>query len=437
LLCIRTALFLSFALCLMAQSDQEYSGPAVLSRGQVPNPTTPAPITFRPYIGISGIYDSGLIPVSVTSNGQIPYTDSYGVELNLGLYGYHNWKHTTLALDYRGDFRHYSAASYYDGSDHFLSLILTHKPSRHIEFTLRNQAGTYSQNYFLPSVVPQNTFLQTPANDLYDNRVIFVSTAGDMTYQKSARLSFDLGGEGDLVRRRSTALYGVTSYSAHGDTQYRISRHTTIGVDYHYLHFDFTRAFGATDIHSVGLDLSRQLTKRMQVSVRLGGARVETQNLVQVAIDPAIAALLGISVGVQAAYHVNYSPDLTARLINMFHHAEFQLDYGDTLTPGNGVYVTSRMQTGDATYSYTGVRYWNFGVSATYSRLSALVQTLGSYTTYGGGVGVTRELTKSLHAVVRFDERHFKVAGSQFVHNEARVSFGLAFSPGDVPLALW
>ena len=50
------------------------------------------------------------MPVSVTSAGEIPFGDLYGVELNLGAYTYHIWKHTTLGLDYRGDFRHYSAS---------------------------------------------------------------------------------------------------------------------------------------------------------------------------------------------------------------------------------------------------------------------------------------------------------------------------------------
>jgi hypothetical protein len=66
------------------------------------------------------------------------------LELNLGAYTYHVWKHTTLALDYRGDLRHYSD-TYWDGTDQFLSLILTHKPTKRTTFTLRNQGGSLFQ----------------------------------------------------------------------------------------------------------------------------------------------------------------------------------------------------------------------------------------------------------------------------------------------------
>src|ERR1017187_8353116 len=110
LLLVRTTLFFGCVLGLMAQSDSSpassdegYSGPAILSRGETPGAQTAAPIAFRPYIGLSGIYDTGLVPVSVTSTGGIPSSDLYGVELNLGAYTYHVWKHTTLGLDYRGD----------------------------------------------------------------------------------------------------------------------------------------------------------------------------------------------------------------------------------------------------------------------------------------------------------------------------------------------
>ena len=125
MLLVRTTLFFGCALALMAQSDsqqpdspqpdssqgssgEECSGLAILSRGQTPAMQSVAPIAFRPYIGLSGTYDTGLVPVAVTSTGQIPFTDLYGVALTVGAYTYHVWRHITLGLDYRGDFRHYS-----------------------------------------------------------------------------------------------------------------------------------------------------------------------------------------------------------------------------------------------------------------------------------------------------------------------------------------
>jgi len=421
----------------MAQTT-EYGGPAILSRGEMPSLNAPASISFRPFIGISGIYDTSLFPVAVTSTGQVPFTDGYGEELNYGLSGSQVWQRTTLSLDFRGDLRHYSPQSYYDSSDDFLALTLTNTPARHLKFTLRSQAGTYSQNSFLPNyeyLYP--TYLQTPQNDIYDNRVIFGSAAGDLTYQKSARLSFNIGGEGDLVRRRSTALYGVTEAAARGDVQYRITRHSTIGADYHYMHFDFTRGFGYSNIQSVGVDYSTQFTRQLQLSAHIGGARVTGLNLVDIPIDPAIAAIIGQTFGVQTAHPLQYAPDIMARLTYSQRHSTFSVGYLNTVSPGNGIYLTSKMQSGTGSYSYTGIRNWNFGLDSYYSRLDALVQTLGAYDSYGGGMGVTRTLGKGLHAVMRFDALRYQIANNFFAHNEYRVSVGLNWSPGEVPLALW
>src|ERR1017187_10856625 len=93
------------------RSGEECSGLAILSRGQTPAMQSVAPIAFRPYIGLSATYDTGLVPVAVTSTGQIPSTDLYEVALNAGAYTYHVWRHITLGLDYRGDFRQYSTSS--------------------------------------------------------------------------------------------------------------------------------------------------------------------------------------------------------------------------------------------------------------------------------------------------------------------------------------
>ena len=99
-------------------------------------------------------------------------------------------------------------------------------------------------------------------------------------------------------------------------------------------------------------------------------------------------------------------PDIEVRLTDSFRRSRFTLAYLDQVTPGNGVYLTSRNNSGNASYSYSGVRHWNFGGEwHLWPDDSALVQTVGAYTTYGAGVGVTRDLGKGLHSVLRLDAR--------------------------------
>lgn len=230
----------------------------------------------------------------------------------------------------------------------------------------------------------------------------------------------------------------MTSGVARGDLEYRVSRHSTIGADYRFTYFEYTKGFGNSDIHSVGLNYSTALSPHLQFSARIGGARVESQSLTVVTLDPTIAALLGESVGIQAAYQRNYVPDLQGRLSYSGKMSQFSLAYYNQVIPGNGVYLTSRNNTGNVTYSYTGVRHWNFGLNGMYGRMTALVQGIGAYTAYGAGFGVTRDLAKGLHVVGRFDVRHYDVSGGTLpINTEYRTSLGFTFSPGELPLVLW
>ena len=75
--------------------------------------------------------------------------------------------------------------------------------------TLREAGGTYSRGYLLNTAGYYIPDLQgIPTNELFDNRVVYASTAMGVTYQKTARLSFNFEGEGFMMRRRSSALYG-------------------------------------------------------------------------------------------------------------------------------------------------------------------------------------------------------------------------------------
>ena len=83
------------------------------------------------------------------------------------------------------------------------------------------------------------------------------------------------------------------------------------------------------------------------------------------------------------------------------------------------------------------MRKLNIGVSGGYSSIASLSHNICNYKGATGGTGLTYQLTKAVHAVARYDYRHYDVDGFAFKRNTYRASIGLAFSPGEVPLALW
>ena len=161
----------------------------------------------------------------------------------------------------------------------------------------------------------------------------------------------------------------MTGAQARGDFAYRLSRFTTVGADYEFNHFDFTKAVGGSDVHTIGLTFATRLSRYWEFGLYGGASRVESLFLTRVPIDPAVAAIIGQSFGIEVGYRVHYMPTIRARLSRRFRAGLFALAYKREVNAGNGVYLTTAGDLGSATYSYTGVRYWNFTLGAAYARL--------------------------------------------------------------------
>lgn len=420
--------------------EPEYGGPAILSRGGTASIRTPSEnIKIRPYLSVTGSYDSGITPVILNSNGGILQEGSWGVEAEFGVNGYHRWKSATLGIDYKGTYRDYTANSYFNGTDQSLELIFQKQATRHISYTLRETAGILNRSlfYYGPYDFVDPTFAQAPTQDVFDGRTLYLNTMADVTYQKTARLSFNFGGDGFLIRRRSSALYGVTGYRARADMAYRTSRTATSGLAYDFTHFEYNKGFGGSDIHTVAITQSFRFGPHWELAMSAGGSRVETLGLTQVDIDPVIAAIIGRTQGIAVIYLVNWVPAAKVLLARSLRHGSINFQYDRGVTPGNGLFLTSKTENATAGFSYTGVRKLNIGASGGHSSFGTLALNLGNYSAWSAGAGMTYRLTGPLSFTSRYDYRHYDVAQSIFLRNTYRVDFGFAFSPRDVPLTLW
>ena len=189
----------------------------------------------------------------------------------------------------------------------------------------------------------------------------------------------------------------MTGGVARGDLEYRISRHSTLGADYRYTYYDYTKGFGNIEYQLGGHQLQHPiLAARAAFRAHRRRARGEP-SLTEVTLDPAIAALLGETEAIQAAYRLK----LRARHAGApdGHFPPVAVYAGISRPGSSGQWRLPHLAgtiPATASYSYTGVRHWNFGVNGTYGRMTALVQTIGAYTTYGGGIGVTRDLGRGL-----------------------------------------
>jgi hypothetical protein len=440
--------FVMFGLALPVFA--QYAGPAILSRGEAPAAMADPGVTFAFSVALTANYTNGLVGVTTTnSQGQLPSSASYGGGVTLGASGSHSWKHTHLGLYYSGSFYDYSSASYFAGFSQGLSLGLTHQFSRHVSFMLRESAGIFSQ--FPPATVSLNGSVpfdpsqsNIPTTDFYDNRTIFTSTQANLTYQPSTRLSFDLGGGYFTDVRRSSALYGASGETGMADAQYRLSRQTTVGAVYTYTHYSYTGSIGGANINTAGLEGSFRFSRWTELSFFGGAARVSSSFQQTVPIAPAILEILcpptlvsacPLTAGTVINNNVFWGPNFGARLSRSFKRGVAYVNAGETITPGNGLFLTSRTATAGVGYGYSGLRKWSLNLGASYVRALSLGNIQGSYGEFSGTYSMSRQIIGQLSFVSSFNATKYEsdpfAAYNRLIYT---ASIGLGFSSKNIPV---
>jgi hypothetical protein len=417
----------------------DYQGPAILSRGGGASLARGSELfRIQPYVSVLGIYDTRLSRGAVDSAGRIVYDNGLGMETQFGANGSRRWRRSMLDLDYRGAYHHYPSKQRYDGFDSSLSLGFSHQASRRVTVELTENAARYSRSFFLPygfGGYNDPMFASMTGNDLFDTPTYVLSSGARLIYQRNARLSFSMGGQGFIARRHSTALIGVNGYTATGDIAYRLDRHQTIAIDYSFTHFDFQNRYGESDTHGVAIDYAVRIGRHWELSLRGGGYRVEASRLRQVTLDPAVAAIIGISTGVEAFDRTVYLPQGGAHLTRSFRRGQFSLAYDRTVRPGNGVYLTSASETAMARYSYTGFRSISLSAGGGSTNYRSVSQTMETYRGLMASVGATYKLNHTMSIVSGINANRHKIGGNTRVMYSVRL--GISWMPGDYPVALW
>lgn len=423
------------------EQAQEYGGPSIISRDSaLVGERGGKLLDFRVWGALSGLYDSGLTPVTTNQAGQlVNLQGDYAVQASFGAMGSKQWTQQSLSLEYVGSYRHYSSNSKFDGTDQFLDLRYGRYLTRHLILDVKVTGGTSSlangEFSYLPLTAIDLTTV--PANDLFDNRIYYASSRAGLIWRKSARLSFSVSGQGFIVRRQAISLAGVDGYIGTVDAAYRLTRRQTLSVAYSYTQFDYQRVFGFAHVQTLSLGYAVAIARRLEASFSVGGSYAETRGLAQTVVPPAIAAIIGQSTVISNFDRFITVPYLAGTIIRRLNRAAVTVKAHSGVSPGNGVYLTSRETAVTGGYSYVGFRRWTMGANVGYSELSPLGQTLGKYRNYAGGVGATYKLNSPLHLEFRYDYRHYTTANDFFRKDSHRVSIGIAFSPGETPLALW
>jgi hypothetical protein len=445
-----SAILLSLGIwTVFGQAPSSSSGPLSQTRGGVfARTSTDATagdhlLSLTPYVELLGTYDTDLVAPVLSSAGQLSQTNSWGGRLSFGVSGIHQWKRTTLGINYDGSYQDYESNQHMNGLNQQLVFAISHTLSPHINLNIVESAGTSVGGMpsgmvggmvtisSMGSIVDPNAG-NIPSGDILDTRTTYASTSADLTVQKTTRLSFDFGGSGFIVRRRAAGMADVTGATARGDIGYRLSRRQTIGAQYNFSHFDYTNVYGGADVHAVGLFHNIAITPRLEVGYTVSGYRFESLQTRTVSLDPVLASLLGVSRTSQVFHSRMYGTSGNAHLSFQQRRGTFVLNYRRQVIPGSGIYLASRQDAVGGGWSYRGLRRVSFGVNARYSTSNALMQSLGKYQIYGGGWNFAVRISSVLHLTTHQGVYNYRINNNSYERTTAIVQAGIGFTPNEI-----
>ena len=442
---LATALFAAATPLLLAQNDSGgggYQGPGIATQGAPETGTRGGqPVDLRFFAGVSGAYDSSLQPLSIDAKGNVaPANNLYGVEVTAGAYGTHNFKRSQLGLNYNGSYRRYSDNTYYNGTDQTLALRYAYQSSRRVILQLNESLGTltYGNTGVAASATSDSGAALDRSAVFFDSRFNYLQSTASLTLLQSAKTSYTMSGTGFRQdRKESIGLTNSWGYDFMGGVNRRISRTSTIGGDYMYSHFEFPTFGMLSDTNAYHATWLVNFARTWTFSLQAGAAISEVRSPFTIALSPVLAALLGRQTISGISYVKNTVPSGAVLLRRQFSRAVLTLNYGRGVISGNGYTTTSRQEFGTGGISYVGLRRASISIDGGYYSLSGFGQAFGKVSQYSAGIGGSYALAPATHLTVRYDYRDQQVDLSNYALRGSRVTVGIMFSPGNLPLSIW
>ena len=424
---------------VFAQGAQGYGGPSILSRGgNAPGRRGRAPVDFTFYASLRGLYETGLLAPVLNENGELVPRDTSGGQAEIGAYGGHDWRRSSLGLDYRGDYRYTTGYKNLNGMNHALALDYSYQLNRRTQIQLRETGGTSNRAFggFAAPAFSDAGALGLPLNELFDVRIYYAQSTANVLYRKSARMTLIGGVTGFFVKRKSLALVNAQGYTANGGVSYQLNRRDTVGVEYTAMRLEFPHVFLHSNVQSAGLRFQRRFSRSLEVELFGGAYRISTAGTQTVQLSPEVAAILGRSTGRAFFRKQDYLPNLQAGVSYLQEHGRYYLRASKTIGAGNGIFLTSARTGVHGGYSYQGIRRASLGASAGWTRMNSVALQLGNITSWQAGAGFSYKLGERLNFTSQFDRRSFDSTSTAGRQGFA-ASVGLSYSSSHFPLSIW
>jgi hypothetical protein len=407
------------------------------SQSQIPGNTAP-PLLARPYEAAKDFFNFFAFASGVSdSNGA--YLENanagatFGEMIGGGAAGFHQFATGSLSIYYNGDYRHYNSNGYGDGTDQTLS-IFYQKIFKRWTFTAGEVAGEFFQggtaysanpNPENPSVLVQTSPISTKTE--------YAGTTLSATYQQSLRLSYLISASYFLERYNGIESIGSNNLIGTFSTIYRLTRRTSLSGNYSHSNFLYQNNGGNSNVDSVFLTLGHDFASHWSVSASGGASRASSSGTFQI---PVFINGFQNPVLVTGKYNqTTTSPYFQGTATRFMRHSSVSLSGGQSVGPGNGYYLASKVQNINGYWNYN-MRRSNLSASGYYSRLSNASNNIsGSETTTGYGAAYAYNVIRHVGVNARYDYIKYSTIGLLRVPADNRISFGIYFTSKDVPLS--
>jgi hypothetical protein len=418
-------------------AQQTSNTPQEVPPGPETAPTTPVTLAQSPEgnpnlldfsLGARGVYDN---------NSQGGYE---GGAVDWGVLANHHFERGSLSLNYRGDYGDYAGPQGYSGTDQSLSFAISKMLTRHWSISFSQAAGIfqYGASYFSVQPIESNTVQTNP----YSSNTKFLSSGFTATYQQSLRWSYIFTTSYYLSRYTGYAPYGISAVTASGGVSYRFTALTTLTGTYSFSDYQYQNLGGQAQIHTVYATLSHQFRNRWVVLASVGGSRSQSSGVIDLALSPTLAQLLGTTYLPGSYNTTTYVPYFEGSASRQMRHMNVSVSGGQSITPGNGLYLASKNLNVSGFLSYTW-RLSSLGFGASYYRLGSVSNSAQPYNTEALSASYGYPLTRHLGLNLRYDLINYSQANSSNLasllpfNRDNRFSVGIAFNSKPVPITLF
>ena len=388
---------------------------------------------------VDGSYD---INAPVLQNGVVQGSASgFGVDAGGGVTAFRSFATGQLSLTYSGDFHDYTTPNYPTGFDQNLNLYLRKVLARRWSIYFAQTAGIFYNGgnaYPLSNSLVAPNLGQGIVLNPFSQNTKFMSTSVSLSYQQSLRWSYTIGGDFFLSRYYGAGTFGSTGGDGMGSISYRMTRATTLSGSFSHSYYGYQNGAGSSSVDSVFATLSHDFhTAHWQVGVSGGVSRVNSEGaffipgFLSSAENQQLTAVI-----TSGTYKTNSSvPSFQGTATRTWKHTSLSLSGGQSVNPGNGIYLASR-NLFVAGYYNIGYRRSSLSFGGTYSRLSSITNNISSaYGSSGSNVTYNYRLTPHIGVNANYNLTYYGNIGSIGGRIDNRFSFGFNISTSNVPFS--